>query len=58
MAEPRFVTTAQGTVEVIMDEQTYEALVSSNSPDTLLLRDLTLEQLELVICTVTRYNEV
>jgi hypothetical protein len=46
MAEPRFVTTAQGTVEVIMDEQTYEALVSSNSPDPLLLRDLTLEQLK------------
>lgn len=46
MAEPRFVTTAQGTVEVIMDEKTYEALVSYNSPDPLLLRDLTLEQLK------------
>jgi uncharacterized membrane protein YgaE (UPF0421/DUF939 family) len=46
MAEPRFVTTPQGTVEVIMDEKTYEALVSSNSPDPLLLRDLTLEQLK------------
>jgi hypothetical protein len=56
MAEPRFVTTAQGTVEVIIDEKTYEALLSSNSPDPLLLRDLTLEQLELVICIVTRYN--
>lgn len=46
MAEPKFVTSPQGTVEVIMDEQTYEALVSSNSPDPLLLRDLTLEQLK------------
>ncbi len=48
MAEPRFVTTPQGTVEVIMDEQTYQALVSSNSPDPLLLRDLTLEQLKVL----------
>ena len=46
MAEPRFVTTPQGTVEVVMDEKTYEALVSSNSSDPLLLRDLTLEQLK------------
>ena len=46
MAEPRFITTEQGRIEVIMDEQTYQALVSSNSPDPLLLRDLTLEQLK------------
>jgi hypothetical protein len=46
MAEPRFVTTAQGRVEVIMDEQTYQALLGSNSPDPLLLRELTLEQLK------------
>jgi hypothetical protein len=46
MAEPRFVTTPQGTVEVVIDEQTYEALVNSRNPDPLLLRDLTLEQLK------------
>jgi hypothetical protein len=46
MAEPRFVTTPQGTVEVILDEQTYETLITSHKPDPLLLRDLTLEQLK------------
>jgi hypothetical protein len=46
MAEPRFVTTPQGTVEVVMDERTYEALVSSHSPDPLQLRDLTIEELK------------